>query len=85
MPDDPIIQQLLAYLAPDRAVAVLGGMIPPPVAPGAVLFSDISGFTPLTEAVIARYGPRRGGEEFTDRLNEVYDAPRYGPTRGNFT
>jgi adenylate cyclase len=74
MAEDSIIEQLLAYLPPDRARAVLGGSQLPAVAPGSVLFSDISGFTPLTEAVIARYGPRRGGEEFTDRLNSVYDA-----------
>jgi len=76
-------EHLLAYLSPDRAAAILEDRPPPDRAAGAVLFSDISGFTPLTEAVIARFGPRRGGEEFTDRLNEVYDAlisevERYG-------
>ena len=74
MADDTIIEQLLAYLPPDRAEAALGVSSLPAVASGSVLFSDISGFTPLTEAVIARFGPRRGGEEFTDRLNAVYDA-----------
>jgi adenylate cyclase len=74
MADDSIIEQLLAYLPPDRAEAVLRGSSLPASAAGSVLFSDISGFTPLTEAVIARFGPRRGGEEFTDRLNAVYDA-----------
>jgi class 3 adenylate cyclase len=74
MAEDSIIEQLLAYLPPDRAEAVLGGFQLPATAAGSVLFSDISGFTPLTEAVIARFGPRRGGEEFTDRLNLVYDA-----------
>jgi len=74
MVETPIIEQLLAYLPPDRAEAVLGGFELPAVSRGSVVFSDISGFTPLTEAVIARYGPRRGGEEFTDRLNAVYDA-----------
>ncbi len=74
MVDDPIIGQLLSYLAPDRAEAILNASPFPENQTGAVLFSDISGFTPLTEAVIARYGPRRGGEEFTDRLNSVYDA-----------
>lgn len=74
MAEDSIIEQLLAYLPPDRAESVLDGTKLPAVASGSVLFSDISGFTPLTEAVIARFGPRRGGEEFTDRLNAVYDA-----------
>lgn len=74
MPELPITEQLLAYLAPDRAAAVLRGEPLPETEAGAVLFSDISGFTPLTEAVFARFGPRRGGEYFTDRLNAVYDA-----------
>jgi predicted ATPase/class 3 adenylate cyclase len=81
-PDDPgfsmsetsIIAQLLAYLPPDRAAAILGHTTLPKTDHGAVLFSDISGFTPLTEAVFARFGPRRGGEYFTDKLNAVYDA-----------
>ena len=73
MPDPSINEQLLAYLPPDRAMAVLRGETLPAKAFGAVLFADISGFTPLTEAVITRYGPRRGGEEFTNRLNAVYD------------
>lgn len=74
MSENPIIEQLLAYLPPDRAGAILGGAPLPEMDAGAVLFSDISGFTPLTEAVFARFGPRRGGEYFTDRLNAVYDA-----------
>ncbi len=74
MPENSIVEQLLAYLPPDRAAAVLGEASLPETDSGAVLFSDISGFTPLTEAVIARYGPRQGGEEFTNRLNAVYDA-----------
>ncbi|MBI4626438.1 MAG: adenylate/guanylate cyclase domain-containing protein [Verrucomicrobia bacterium] len=74
MSEDPIIERLLAYLPPDRAEAILHDSPLPETDSGAVLFSDISGFTPLTEAVIARYGPRRGGEQFTDRLNAVHDA-----------
>ncbi len=74
MAEDPIIERLLAYLPPDRAATVLGAGPLPESDSGAVLFSDISGFTPLTEAVVARYGPRQGGEEFTNRLNAVYDA-----------
>jgi adenylate cyclase len=74
MPESPINEQLLAYLPPDRARAVLAGDALPGKAFGAVLFADISGFTPLTEEVFARFGPRRGGEEFTNRLNAVYEA-----------
>ena len=74
MDETAIIEQLRAYLPPDRAEAVLSGRALPDATFGAVLFSDISGFTPLTEAVMRRYGARRGGEEFTDRLNAVYAA-----------
>ncbi|MBA3531843.1 MAG: AAA family ATPase, partial [Ardenticatenales bacterium] len=35
---------------------------------------DISGFTPLTEALAQALGPRRGAEELTQQLNLVYDA-----------
>ncbi len=41
---------------------------------GAALFADISGFTPLTEALTRTLGPRRGSEELTRQLNQVYDA-----------
>lgn len=74
MTGEPIIDRMLAYLPPDRAVEILGGSALPVTDSGAVLFSDISGFTQLTEVVIARYGPRLGGEQFTDCLNAVYDA-----------
>lgn len=89
MAEDPTIERLLAYLPPDRAAAILQGAPLPASDSGAVLFSDISGFTPLTEAVIARYGPRRGGEHFSDRLNAVYDAlitevERFGGSIVNF-
>lgn len=41
---------------------------------GAALFADISGFTPLTEALVRELGPQRGAEELTRYLNLVYDA-----------
>lgn len=41
---------------------------------GTALFADISGFTPLTEALTRVLGPRRGVEELTGHLNRVYDA-----------
>ncbi|MCP4422136.1 MAG: tetratricopeptide repeat protein [Chloroflexi bacterium] len=41
---------------------------------GAALFADISGFTPLTEALALELGPMRGGEELTVHLNHVYNA-----------
>lgn len=41
---------------------------------GAALFADISGFTPLTEALANELGPQRGAEELTAHLNRVFHA-----------
>lgn len=74
---------LAAYLPTDRVHALAGGATLPSRARGTVLFADISGFTPLTEALVRTLGPRRGAEELARQLNEVYDAliievDRYG-------
>src|SRR3954465_3183244 len=74
---------LAAYLPTDRLHALAGGGTLPSRARGTVLFADISGFTPLTEALVRTLGPRRGAEELARQLNEVYDAlivevDRYG-------
>ena len=62
------------YLPQDRLCAVARGATLPDRAQGAGLFADISGFTPLTEALTQQLGPRRGAEELTRQLNRVYDA-----------
>jgi len=49
------------------------GAAMPERAHGSALFADISGFTPLTEALTQTLGPRRGVEELTGHLNRVYD------------
>ena len=41
---------------------------------GSALFADISGFTPLTEALARQLGQRRGAEVLTQQLNQVYSA-----------
>lgn len=41
---------------------------------GTVLFADISGFTPMTQLLIDKFGPRRGPELLTDELDRVYGA-----------
>ena len=65
---------LSAYIPADRRQA-LGRNTPlPDRTQGAALFADISGFTPLTEALSRTFGPRRGAEELTGHLNRVYDA-----------
>ena len=40
---------------------------------GAALFADISGFTPLTEALANALGPQRGAEELVVILTRVWD------------
>src|SRR6476620_4913843 len=65
---------LAAYLPADRLHALAGGATLPSRARGTVLFADISGFTPLTEALVRTLGPRRGAEALARQLNEVYDA-----------
>ena len=61
-----------AYLPRDRLVSIASGYVLPGRADGSVLFADISGFTPLTEAYEAQLGSRKGGEELTRVLNDVY-------------
>jgi len=68
------MQQATAYLPSDRRRALLTGHQLPERAIGAVLFVDISGFTPLTETLARQFGRSRGAELLTRTLNEVYQA-----------
>jgi len=63
-----------AYIPMDRRQAIIKNEDLPDRTNGAALFADISGFTPLTEALLKRYGPKRGAEELTRLLNLIYDA-----------
>ncbi len=65
---------LLAYLPEDRARALARGVGLPNRTHGAALFADISGFTPLTEALTQTLGPRVGAEVLTNQINAVYMA-----------
>ncbi len=65
---------LAVYVAMDRLQAMVQGSVPPDYAQGAVLFADVSGFTPLTAALAQDLGPQRGAEELTLYLNRVYGA-----------
>ncbi|HMA37614.1 MAG TPA: adenylate/guanylate cyclase domain-containing protein, partial [Chloroflexia bacterium] len=42
-------------------------------ATGSALFADISGFTPLTEALATAFGAQHGAEQLTQLLNQVYE------------
>jgi adenylate cyclase len=63
-----------AYIARDRRRALAAGLELPDRVRGAALFADISGFTPLTEALAVELGPHRGAEELTANLNRVFHA-----------
>ncbi|HXF61753.1 MAG TPA: tetratricopeptide repeat protein [Caldilineaceae bacterium] len=67
-------ENLLAYLPMDRRQALARRLTLPDRSRGAALFADISGFTPLTEALVRELGRQRGAEELTRTLNLVYDA-----------
>ena len=67
-------ESLLAYIPMDRRHAMARGETLPDRTYGSALFADISGFTPLTEALVRELGPQRGAEELTGFLNRVYDA-----------
>jgi adenylate cyclase len=60
------------YIPMDRRHALAAGMSLPDRTLGAALFADISGFTPLTEALAQELGRRRGAEELTKQLNIIY-------------
>ena len=61
------------YIPMDRRQALVRGESLSDWTSGAALFADISGFTPLTEALARSLGPLRGAEELTRQLNQVYD------------
>jgi predicted ATPase/class 3 adenylate cyclase len=63
-----------AYIPEDRRIALAQGMELPNRATGAALFADVSGFTPLAEALVESLGPQRGAEELSRWLNLIYDA-----------
>ena len=63
-----------AYIPGDRRRALAAGVELPDRVRGAALFADISGFTPLTEALANELGPQRGAEELTANLNRVFHA-----------
>jgi predicted ATPase/class 3 adenylate cyclase len=68
-----LIHTLAVYLPTDRYQAMVRGETLPERMQGAGLLADISGFTPLTEALAREFGPQRGAEELTRQLNNVYE------------
>ena len=70
----PRVESLHAYVPADRLVSLARGIDLPDRSTGAALFADVSGFTPLTEALLRSLGPQRGAEELPKWLNRIYDA-----------
>ncbi|HSH05837.1 MAG TPA: adenylate/guanylate cyclase domain-containing protein [Anaerolineae bacterium] len=68
------MNELASYLPIDRRQALVRDENLPEEAVGTVLFADISGFTPLTTALVAELGPKRGTEELPRQLNRIYTA-----------
>jgi adenylate cyclase len=68
------MKNLQAYIPQDRLRSLISGEALPELSTGSALFADISGFTPLTEALRDSLGPRRGVEELTHHLDAVYTA-----------
>jgi class 3 adenylate cyclase/tetratricopeptide (TPR) repeat protein len=63
-----------AYIPRDRRRALHAGHALPDRVGGSALFADISGFTPLTEALAGELGPQRGAEELTANIGRVFHA-----------
>ena len=63
-----------AYIARDRRQALAERRDMPDRVRGAGIFADISGFTPLTEALTSELGSQRGSEELTANLDRVFHA-----------
>jgi hypothetical protein len=53
------MELLSAYVPIDRYLALVNGTTLPDRTHGAALFADISGFTPLTDALVRNLGPLR--------------------------
>ena len=70
--DAPSGAHLYAYIPGDRCRSLVSGVPLPDRVRGAALFADISGFTPLTEALANELGPHRGAEELTANLDRVF-------------
>ncbi|MCA9913691.1 MAG: adenylate/guanylate cyclase domain-containing protein, partial [Anaerolineae bacterium] len=62
------------YIPSDRVLALAEGRNLLEKTQGTALFADISGFTPLTEALRHLYGDKLGVERLIDYLNQVFEA-----------
>ncbi len=65
---------IAAYIPMDRRHALIKAQTLSDRSHGAALLADISGFTPLTEALAKELGLQRGAEELVRQLNQVFGA-----------
>lgn len=63
-----------AYLPEDRRRALARGQELPRHTHGSAVFVDLSGFTPLTEALARELGARPGAEELSAVLDRIFAA-----------
>ena len=68
------LESIASFVPIDRRIALAEHASLPENSSGAVLFADISGFTPLTEELARGLGLQRGAEEVVRHLNQVYAA-----------
>ena len=68
------MDSLHAFIPMDRRLAMARGESLPDRTNGAVLFADVSGFTPLTAELAQELGVQRGAEEVLNQINPVYEA-----------
>lgn len=69
-----LLEALLAYIPPDRRNAIAAAKDLPPQMEGTALWADLSGFTTLTNTLVAKLGPRQGADELAIHLNQIYTA-----------
>jgi class 3 adenylate cyclase/tetratricopeptide (TPR) repeat protein len=67
------VNVLAPFVALDRARSLASGVPLPDRAHGAALFADVSGFTALTDALVAERGRKRGAEELLGHINSAYE------------
>ena len=66
--------ELSTFLPADRRHAIASGTGVPEDGEGTVLFADVAGFTPLSEALADSLGPQRGAEEVTHLIERIFGA-----------
>jgi class 3 adenylate cyclase len=74
MAKSDILTQAITHIPEELRYALFKGEILPEHAEGAALFADISGYTPMSEALSRAYGPRQGAEELINLINLIFNA-----------